>query len=360
MTYPSQACARERCTRFLSHHGPATPAETLRRLAALAPEGEPADVYGAGGAAARLEARVAALLGKPAARFFIKGVTAQLATLSVHAERAGVRTVAMHPLCHLDHDEANAIERVAGLKPVRLGRSAPFTSQALASVTEPLAAVVIELPLRRAGYRLPPLDELEAIARWCRARGVALHIDGARLWEAAAGYGVAPADLAALADTVYVSFYKGLGGLGGAIVAGEAEAVAALAPWKTRFGGDLYTAFPQALSALDGLDRHLPRMAAFVERARALAARLGAEPGLIVNPDPPQVNAFQLLLPGDPATLAERHERFAHATGTWLFGAFGDAPLAGRSLVEVTIGAAADGYTDEEAAGWIRAFLQAG
>lgn len=358
MAPPSSPDTRAACSRFLSHHLPATPAAMLGRLAALAPDGEAADSYGAGGAVARLEARVAALLGKPAARFLIKGVTAQLAILNVHAERTGRRTVAIHPLSHLDHDEAGAIERVGGLRALRLGRTAPFSARDLDAVTEPLGAVVVELPLRRAGYRLPPLAELRAIAAVARVRGVPLHLDGARLWEAAAGYGVEVAELATLADTVYVSFYKGLGGIGGAMVLGETDVLAAMRPWQTRFGGDLYTAFPQALSALDGLDQQLPRMPAYVARARTLAARLAADARLLVNPGTPDVNAFQLLLPGSPGDLESCHAALAQKTGVWLFGAFADAPVAGRTLVEVVIGSAADGYSDDEAVGWIDRLLR--
>lgn len=348
---------RARCTRFLSGHGPESPAATLRRLADSAPPGEIADTYGAGGAVARLEQRTAAILGKPAARFFIKGVTAQLCSLRVHADASGRDTVALHPLSHLDHDEANGIERVGGLRAIRLGRTRPFGVEALQAITEPLGVVVVELPLRRAGYMLPAWEELCAVSAWCRERGITLHIDGARLWESAAGYGVSCDALAALADTVYVSFYKGLGGLGGAVVAGSAEHVGALGVWKTRFGGDLFTAYPQALSALAGLDRHLPRMDGYVARARGLAERLRAVPDLLVNPPLPQVNAFQLLMPGAVSDLRQRHLRIAERHGVWLFNAFFDAPLADVGMAEVVIGAAADHWRDDEAVGWITAML---
>ena len=67
----------------------------------------------------------------------------------------------------------------------------------------------------------PNGNELRAISAWCREQAIPLHFDGARLWEAAAGYGIAEAELASLADSVYVSYYKGLGGMGAAMVAGN-------------------------------------------------------------------------------------------------------------------------------------------
>ena len=345
---------RRQCARWLSHHGRDEPARVLTELAAAASSAaDVVDVYGSGGAVGRLEARVATELGKPAALFFIKGVTAQLAVLRMHGQEKRSGLVVLHPQSHIGTDEADALERAAGMQAVRIGRHLPFSIKDLERVKEPVAAVVVELPLRRPGYLLPDLAELEAISAWCRDRGVAFHLDGARLWEAAAGYGVSPAHIAALADTVYVSFYKGLGGLGGAAVAGSKEAIAALAVWKTRFGGDLVTAYPQALSALQGFDRHLPRMREYVERARSLARCFGRIPGVLVNPEQPQANSFQVLLRGTPDELAARHVAMAQRERAWMFGRFVESPLAGFSLSEVTIGAAADAYTDDEAAGWM-------
>jgi threonine aldolase len=348
--------AKQGCERFLSQHVAVPPAQYLELMARHPTAREAADLYGDGGAVAALEARTADLLGKPAARFFIKGVIAQLCVLRVHAEAAGTANVAIHPMSHLDLDEANAIERVGAVRAIRLGRFAPFGVGDLEKVTEKLASVVVELPLRRAGYLLPALDELRAISDWCRGRGVPLHFDGARLWEAAAGYGVPLDELAALADSVYVSFYKGLGGLGGAVVAGAEDLIGSLAPWKTRYGGNLYTAFPYAISALAGLDRQLPRMAEFVARARSIAARLGRNPEWIVNPPTPHVNAFQLLLNGSPGDLARRNREFAEARRVWLFGSFAESAIEGRSIAEIVIGDASGLYTDEEAAGWIADF----
>lgn len=353
----TDADAKQACTHFLSQHRPVAPAAMLRALADHPAAELPADFYGGGGAVAALETRVAELLGKPAGLFFVKGVTAQLAVLKAYAEASGRANVALHPMSHIDLDEANAVERVTGLRAIRLGKYTPFGVEALEAAPEPLAAVVVELPLRRAGYLLPSLDQLRAISDWCRARGVSLHFDGARLWEAAAGYGVPLADLAALADSVYVSFYKGLGGLGGAVVAGPEATMRALAPWKTRLGGNLFTAYPYAIAGLAGLDRHLPRMSDYVARARALAAMLADVPGLIVNPPVPHTNAFQLILRSTPAELAERNRAFAAERKLWLFNAFTEAALEGHSIAEIVIGEASDDYTLEEAAGWIRAFL---
>ncbi len=296
------------------------------------------------------------MLVKEAGLFFIKGVTAQLCVLRAYAQARGSRNVVIHPMSHMDMDEAGAIETVAGLRAIRLGRFAPFTAQALEALTEPLAAVVVELPLRRAGFLLPDIDGLRAISVWCRKRSIPLHFDGARLWEAAAGYGVPEAELAALANSVYVSYYKGLGGLGGAMVAGSAAFVDSLRVWKTRYGGDLFTAYPYAIAALDGLDRFAPRLPEFVDHARALAAGLAGVANILVHPNPPHTNAFQVWFPGTPSALVERHRQFAAARKLWLFDGFSEAPLAGHAMAEIQIGPASDDYTVEQAVDAVRQF----
>ncbi|MFA6230882.1 MAG: beta-eliminating lyase-related protein [Rhodanobacter sp.] len=348
---------KQACRLVLARALPPPAAETLARLAAHPAAAEAVDDYGAGGAVACLEQVTTERLGKHAGLFFIKGVTAQLCVLRAYAQARGCRNVVIHPMSHMDIDEAGAIERVTDLKAIRLGRSVPFTAAMLEALTEPLAAVVVELPLRRAGFLLPDIDALRAISAWCRERSVPLHVDGARIWEAAAGYGLSVAELAELADSVYVSYYKGLGGLGGALVAGSEAFVNSLRVWKTRYGGDLFTAWPYAISALDGLERLAPRLGEFVTRARALAAALAELPGLVVHPNPPHTNAFQVWLPGTPAALTERHHRFAAEHRHWLFDALTDAPLAGHAMAEIQIGTASDHYQTAQAVDAVRQFL---
>lgn len=350
---------KQGCDFVLSRPLPSSAAETLARLAAHPAAVDAIDDYGAGGAVARLEQATTAKLGKQAGLFFIKGVTAQLCVLRAYAQARACRNVVIHPLSHMDIDEAGAIERSAGLTAIRLGRHAPFGAKALAALTEPLAAVVIELPLRRAGFLLPDLDDLRAISAWCRGQGIPLHFDGARLWEAAAGYGISEAELAALADSVYVSYYKGLGGLGGAMVTGTQAFIDSLRPWKTRYGGDLFTAYPYAIAALDGLDTLAPRLREFVARARALAAGLNELPGLLVHPARPHTNAFQVWLAGTPSELAARHATFAAEHKRWLFDGFSEAPLAGHAMAEIQLGPASDHYTIAEAVDAVRQFIDA-
>jgi len=342
---------RNHCSRWLNGNRPwRSMRESLQALLALPEADQPLDIYGDGAALQALEAEGAALIGKPGSVFFHKGVAAQLAALKVWCgDSAG--PVVVHPQSHIAIDEDEAMERLTGLRALRVGASdTPFTASDLEALAEKPAVVVVELPLRRGGFRLPSWDTLVAISGWCRAKGVRLHFDGARLWESAPHYGRSLAEIAALADSVYVSFYKGLGGLAGSLLLGPEDFTAALAPWKTRLAGNVYTLYPFVLSSIAGLRQQLHRMAAYRERTLALATRMGAEPGWRVAPEPPQTNSFQLHLPAEPKRLRDAMLAVAREQGFWLGARAAESQLlAGGSMVEIIVGDAADGWNDEEA-----------
>lgn len=349
---------RRTCRRFLS----GSPHNMRERLLALAarPEADSEDVdsYGAGGPVAVVESRVAELLGKPAARWVSTGVIAQQAALRAWTERTGRAVVALHPLSHLDRDEGSAYERLHGLRPIRVGDVTPYTVKDLEGAAETPGVVTVELPLRVAGLLLPAWDDLVAISDWCRERRIPLHFDGARLWESAPHYQRSLAEVAALADSVYVSFYKGLGGLGGAALAGEPGFLAQCAPWLLRHGAQPFHSYPYALAALAGLEANLPRLAGYRQRAIALAAAIGEIDGVFVTPQPPHVNGFHVYLPGSPEELRERHLTCAAEHGDWLFGGFWPTSAQGQSVVEIRVGEWTAAFGDAEVVQRIRLLLE--
>ncbi len=306
--------------RHLSRKTEPTPAQTLRALADALPPDAAFDSYGEGAVVEDLEREVAALLGKEAAVFCTSGKAAQLSALRVHADRSGRNVVAAHPRSHIVEDENDAIGTLFGLRVARIGSLVePFTLTDLTAVREPLAAVVAELPLRRTGYRVPSWDELVAIAEHARGAGAAFHIDGARLWETAPGYGRSLAEISAIADTVYVSFYKGLGGIAGAALAGDAETIAAARVWIGRAGATLFRMYPYAIAAREGLRAELPRMPQYHARAVEIAAALRDVPGVAVSPDPPACNAFVVHLDGEHAALIAARDAVAESRGLIVF-----------------------------------------
>src|SRR6476660_5722822 len=302
---PEQAALRDQCTVFLTGHGPVRPADLLASI----PADTVPDRYGDGGVVAELEAEIAGLLGKPAAVYLPSGTMAQQSVLRVHADRRQRRTVVYHPLCHLDRHEDRAFQRLHGLTgrpagdPVRL-----MTAGDLTAIAEPPAVLLIELPQRDLGGQQPDWDDLRAQTGWASERGAAAHLDGARLFESAAGYGRPLAEIAALFDTAYVSFYKGIGALAGCCLAGPADVVAEVREWRRRMGGTLFGMWPGAASALTCLRRRLPLMPAYLDRAREIAGAVRELPGVTVVPDPPQTPMLHLLLrtSADDFTAAAR------------------------------------------------------
>lgn len=330
------------CDRILSGQRVLTVRERLADLAAadLAELDDRPDVYGSG-AVAVLERRVAGLLGKPEAVFFPTGTMAQQVALRCWAERTGNRVVALHPLSHLEVHERKAFTALTGLRGVwpTAERRQP-TAQEVRDLDEPFGTLLLELPLRDAGFLLPTWDELNALVAAARVRGAKVHLDGARLWESVPHLGRDLPTVAGLADSVYVSLYKTLGGLSGALLAGPEDFAAQARAWRHRYGGVLFQQWPAALAALAGIERELPRLPEYVAHAKTVAAALAALPGAQVVPEVPHTHQFQLWLPGPAHRLNEAVLALAEQQKIWLSGVFADrAP--GLAMAEITVAAPA-------------------
>jgi threonine aldolase len=308
------------------------------------------DRYGESGALEQLEGEVAELLGKPAAALFPSGIMAQQSTLRVWTDRQASKRVALPDLSHLLKHELDGPRLLHGFEYDFLTSGAKAPSAAdLAAIPGKLAAVLVELPLRDGGYLLPTWDDLAALSAACRDRGVPLHFDGARIWEAQPYLGHSLAEIADLADTVYVSLYKGLGGLAGALVAGPQDVVDEARRWRTRHGGTLFTMMPNAVIGLRGLRELLPQMPAFHARAVEIAAAFSAA-GARVFPDPPQCNAFRIYLPQPASTLMERTVSTMESEQLEISWGWSAADVPGWSWTEFAVGAATMEWSVEEIA----------
>ena len=320
-----------------------TPAAALREIADAADSlDEPGawDRYGEHGPVAALERRVADLLDKPSAAMFPSGVMAQQSMLRVWCDARGSRRVAIPALAHPVKHELDGPRLLHGFE-FDLLTDGPTVPQVehLDAIRGRLGAALLELPLRGAGHLLPSWDELAAFSRACRERSVPLHLDGARIWESAPYLGHSPARVSGLADSVYVSLYKGLGGLSGAVVAGPEEEVAQARVWRSRMGGTLFSLMPFAVAALRGLDRELPRMAEYHEHAVLLAQRLEAH-GIRVTPQPPHTNAFRIHLERPAADLDERRVVAMESERVRLSPPWNAADVPGWSWTELVVGPA--------------------
>jgi threonine aldolase len=324
------------CPRALSGWGRDSLQDEAAALAEEAARGGDRDTYGEGGVVVEVEEQVRALLGLPAAVLCPTGTLAQQVALR-HWSRRSPR-VAMHRTAHPLLHEDDALVVVQGLEPVVVGERVELDAVRAAHDERPLGAVLVELPYRETGGQLASYDELTALSAWCRGAGVALHLDGARLWECGPAY--APrslADVAALADSVYVSLYKGLAAPGGAVLLGQADLAEDARLWRHRLGGTLVALWPIALGARRGLRQALPRVPAWLAHAVALADALEAAGVEVVHR--PQIPFLRVVLPAPPEAAAGAVAAVAEERGVWPGRPFA-APAAGRpgtSLVEVVV-----------------------
>lgn len=327
------------CPATITWQRPANPAAAFAELAAACAELgiDDWDTYDEHGAVERLEREVGTLLNKPAAAYFPSGIMAQQAALRVHSERSGSARVALPDLSHLLIHEENGPRILQGLRFEYLtqGFQAPNAAH-LAALPGRLAAVLVELPLRDAGCLLPTFDDLAGLSAACRERGIALHIDGARIWESVDYLGHPLPEVAALADTVYVSFYKGLGGLAGSVLLGTEDVITEARLWRRRMGGTIYRNTAEAVSALAGLHRRLPLMSDCVRWARAFAAALPA--GIAVQPSVPHTNQFLVFAAGDPDLINGRLAAYAETNGLALGSPWRATTEPGRVTAELNIG----------------------
>ncbi|MBV7669465.1 threonine aldolase [Streptomyces halstedii] len=344
--------AWRRSERILSRSSADRPlAERLASLAAdagtvHAPD-EWTDTYG-NGVVAEVERRTADLLDMEAAAFFPTGTMAQQVALRCWAGRTGNPVVALHPLAHPEVHEGGALSVVSGLRTVHPTSEPRLpTAEEVRDVPEPFGTLMLELPLRDAGFTLPSWEELEAVVAAARDRDAVVHLDGARLWECGPHLGRGLPEIAALADSVYVSFYKSLDGLSGAVLAGPGALVEEARTWRHRYGGQVFQQFPAALSALLGMERELPRLPSYVAHAKLVAGALAegfagsGVPWSRVHPEPPHTHQFQVWLPYGTDVLDEASVRQAEETGVTLFRRWFPAPVGppGLSYTEVTVAA---------------------
>jgi threonine aldolase len=173
-------------------------------------------------------------------------------------------------------------------------------------------------------------------------------MDGARLWESGPFYGRTYAEIAALFDSVYISFYKGIGAIAGAALAGSSDFVAEARLWQRRHGGNLVQLFPLVLSARHNLRRRRNSFTAYHERAQSVAQLLTGIPGISVRPDPPHTNMMHVYLHAPPESVMEASVEIARTERVALFRRLLSTGVPGVAAFELSIGDAIEALSDEE------------
>ena len=266
------------------------PTPAMRRAMAEAEVGD--DVFGDDPTVQRLEKRVAALAGKEASLFVPSGTMGN--QLAVASQTEPGDEVLLESESHIFFYEQGGIAANSGcLAHIVRGERGVVPAQALVNSLRAeddhvahLRLVCAENTHNRAGGAIVPLASLRELAMTARERGVRIHLDGARLWNASVATGIPIAEWAACADTVMMCFSKGLGAPIGSIVTGSADVVRRARRLRKRFGGGMRQVGILAAACLHALDHHVERLAEDHARTQRLAAAWRSVPGIrVVDPD---------------------------------------------------------------------------
>ena len=271
----------------------------MRRAMAEAEVGD--DVLDGDPTVRALEARVAGLLGKDRALFFPSGTMANQTGVWLMSQRG--TEILLDAEAHLIHWEIAGLAALCGVQPRAVrGTGLVFDADALRAHIRPqsphaprASLVCVENTHNGAGGKVTPVPALRAIRDVAREHHLPVHMDGARLWNASVATGTDIAEFAACADTVMVSFSKGLGAPVGAMLAGSAAAMQHAWETRKRFGGGMRQSGILAAAALHAIEHHWPRMHEDHERARELAAAVDGAGGARVVP--PDTNILMVDLP---------------------------------------------------------------
>ncbi len=261
------------------------PSPEMRQAMAEAEVGD--DVYGDDPTVNALEHQVAELLGLPAGLFAPTGSMANQLGLRLLV-RPGQELVCDHAE-HVVRAELGAAAVFSGittrtwhaerglLDPAAVARTITPNAGPYQVST---AAVEVENTHNFGGGTVQPLERIRAVQQLARDNGLAVHLDGARLWNAHVASGVELAELAAGFDTVSVCLSKGLGAPIGSVLVSSAERIAEARVWRKRYGGGMRQVGVLAAAGRYALENNIKRLADDHDRARRLAAELGGEPEL--------------------------------------------------------------------------------
>lgn len=281
------------------------PTPAMRRAMAEAEVGD--DVYGEDPTVNRLEAMVAERLGKAAAVFVPSGTMGNLIAVLSHCNRGD--EMILGDQSHIFHYEQGGSAAVGGVHPRTLPNRSDGTID-LAQIEEAIRSdnehypitrlIALENTHNRCGGAVLPLAYVDSVGALAKMHGLKLHIDGARLWNAAVSLGESPARLVAAADSVSVCFSKGLAAPVGSAVVGSHELIRKARRMRKQVGGGMRQAGVLAAAAIVALEEMVDRLTADHAHAAQLAHGLAAIDGIALDPATIQTNIvyFDVTKPG--------------------------------------------------------------
>jgi threonine aldolase len=290
------------------------PTAAMRTAMATAEVGD--DVYGEDPTVRVLEDRVAELFGKQAALFTPTGSMANV--LAVRSLVGVGEEVLCESSAHIARAELGAHGAFTGLTmrtwvgaPVEMAQIERLFAPDMGPFFVSTKAISLENTHNFGGGAVTPVDEMRAVRRFADERGIGVHVDGARLWNAHVATGTPLAEYGACADVLAVCLSKGLGAPVGSLVVGTAAAIDEARVWRKRLGGGMRQVGVLAAAGLHALDHHVERLAEDHEHARLLADACGLDPAAV------HTNIVVVDVPDAPAVVAavREHDVLVSAVG---------------------------------------------
>ncbi|MFK8182570.1 MAG: low specificity L-threonine aldolase [Phormidesmis sp.] len=289
------------------------PTADMRRVMMEAPVGD--DVLGDDPSVQELESFVADLLGKEAAVYMPSGTMTNQVALRLHTQPGD--EVFLESEAHIYYYEGGGPAALSGVSCRLLtGQGGVFSAQALESSLRPpdphfpdAKLVCVENTHNRSGGRIFPIETIREIEQVCQQKGLLLHMDGARFWNACVATGISEADYAAPFDTVSVCFSKGLGAPVGSALVGSAANMAKARRFRKMFGGGMRQAGMIAAGALYALQHHRDRLAEDHDNAHRLAQGLNNIDGIKIEANAVETNIVNFEISG--RTAAEMVDELA-------------------------------------------------
>jgi threonine aldolase len=270
------------------------------------------DVFGEDPTVNRLEQRVAELLGKEAALYVPSGTMSNQIAVKAHTQPGDELLCDLN--CHIYNYEGGGPAVLSGVTCRTLDGDYGILdlSQLEDKIRSPqdnhlvrTRLVCLENTHNRGGGKIYPIEKIEAISRWTRAAGLAMHLDGARLWNAVVVTGIAAEEWAKHFDTVSVCFSKGLGAPIGSALAGPRSLITKGRRIRKLFGGGMRQAGLAAAAAIYALDHNIDRLAEDHKNARLIARAIAETPGLRLSPPEVDTNLIWCRVDPDLGTAKE-------------------------------------------------------
>jgi len=324
------------------------------------------DRYG-DGLVEHFENEMKVLFNFESATFFPTGTMAQQIALKFHTGNDESKVVGLHPLSHPLIFENQAFTELARLQTQTIcSIDKMITAEDVMKLKNEIDVLMLEVPMRDLGYLLPTWNEFKRISNAGKMLGIAIHIDGARIWEATHYWGIHLDEIVNFVDSIYVSLYKTIEGHSGAILLGDEKLQNFALNWRHKYGGKIYRQYPAIISAIRGMELNLPLVADYILTSKIIAKIFQTEFSKYaqfkyqIQPFPPQVNHFRILIWIDAPKLNEISIKSMQIFGEAIFDHpwWFDGELTRASVAEFSINSSFDVGRQEKFLSQLRFFIE--